>query len=141
MTFTYTPPVDGIFAEARDEVRYLARDTVETAQSASDEEIAYLLRQWDNDVYASAAALAMNLANSYDRLAASSGSSKKVGDLNIAGRDYSLAATSYRALAEELRRRGSAGTSIPLLGLPHDIANGPVFTLGQHDFPGVGLPT
>lgn len=93
MTFTYTgdPSVS-----ARDRVRFLMGDVVSTAEvTLSDEEIAYLLDTWNDDVYEAARNGCEMLAA---RFTGKATTSKSVGDLSLS-KDYAGAASRFREQA------------------------------------------
>lgn len=96
MTFTYTgdPSVSD-----RDKVRFLMGDIVATAEvTLSDEEIAYLLDTWNDDVYEAARNGCESLAA---RLTGKATTSKSVGDLSLS-KDYSGAASRFREQAASI---------------------------------------
>lgn len=95
MSFTYTgdPSVS-----ARDKVRFLLSDTIQTEVHFQDEEIAWLLNEWA-DVYDAAAVGADILAGRY---AHQSDYSKSVGDLSLS-ESFGNQADKFRALASQIR--------------------------------------
>ena len=96
MAWTYTgdPSVS-----ARDKVRFLMGDIVQTAEvTLSDEEIAYLLDVWNDDVYEAARNGCESLAA---RFSAKATTSKSVGDLSLS-KDYAGAASRFREQAAVL---------------------------------------
>jgi hypothetical protein len=100
MTYTYTQPVAGVFPTLKDEVRFLAQDTIETVASVSDEEIVYLLGSYNNQIYITASQLAATIAMKYGKEAAVT--SRSVGDLSISVQ-YSETAKFYQTLADKLK--------------------------------------
>lgn len=100
MTFTYAQPVAGVFPSLKDEVRFLAQDTEQSEASVSDEEIAYLLVTYDNQIYITASQVAATVAMKYGKEAAVS--SRSVGDLSISVQ-YTESANWYQALADKLK--------------------------------------
>jgi hypothetical protein len=95
MTFTYS---GNPAASDKDAVRFLLNDTTEANETnISDEEINYLLAQWEN-VYEAARAGAEHLAATYAQLA---DTSKSVGDISIS-KTYSNQAAQYHTLAQSL---------------------------------------
>jgi len=100
MAFTYAQPVAGVFPSLKDEVRFLAQDTVETDASVSDEEIAYLLVSYENQVYITASQVAATVAMKYGKEAAIT--SRSVGDLSISVQ-YAETAKFYQTLADKLK--------------------------------------
>jgi len=100
MTYSYSQPIAGIFPTLKDEVRFLAQDTVESDASISDEEIAYLLETYDNQVYITASQVAATLAMRYGKEAAIT--SRSVGDLSISAQ-YAETAKWYQGLASKLK--------------------------------------
>ena len=99
MSFTYTEPIAGVFSTLKDEVRFLGQDTVESVASLSDEEIAYLLVSYENQIYISASQLAATIAVKYGKEAAVT--SRSVGDLSISV-SYADASKFYQTLADKL---------------------------------------
>ncbi len=97
MAFTYVDPSSG----NRDKVRFLIQDTISTDAQLSDEEIAYLLTTWNNNVYDAAIAAAEVIAGRY---AHKTNYSRSVGDLSIS-EQYGASALEFRALAESLRKQ------------------------------------
>lgn len=97
MTFTYIDPSSG----NRDKVRFLLQDTVSTDANLTDEEIAYLLTTWSNNVYDAAIAGAELIAGQY---AHKTNYSRSVGDLSIS-ESYGQSASEFRMLAERLRKQ------------------------------------
>ena len=100
MTFTYTQPVAGVFPTLKDEVRFLAQDTVENSSSVSDEEIVYLLASYDNQIYITASQVAATISMKYGKEAAVT--SRSVGDLSISVQ-YAETAKWYQTLADKLK--------------------------------------
>lgn len=101
MTWTYTNDPSVV---ARDKVRFLIGDTDTANQLITDEEIAFLLAEWNNDGYVSAARGCDALAA---RFAAKSDQSKSVGDLSLTTH-YGEQATRYMALGAALLDQASA---------------------------------
>jgi hypothetical protein len=86
----------------RNAVRFLSGDTVQTADvTLQDEEIDYLLTEWEN-VYDAAAASCESRAARYANRASGS---KKVGDLSLAI-DYDKSAKGLLDMAERLHEQG-----------------------------------
>lgn len=105
MTWNYTLPTAGAWADQVSQLRFLVRDTVQRPQSLSDEEVQLLIAEWqaahqgvDLDVYEVASQLADAMADSYSSAAAVT---KKVGDTSLT-RSYSGESDRYRALARRL---------------------------------------
>lgn len=125
MTFTYTQPVAGAFPTLKDEVRFLAQDTVETDASVSDEEIVYLLTTYENQIYITASQVAATISMKYGKEAAVT--SRSVGDLSISVQ-YAETAKWYKTLSDKLK-----------LGKPDNSARAYFvdtprqFTIGQFD--------
>ena len=93
-------------SSSTDKVRFLCGDTDTTNQQVSNEEIAFLLSEWNNNAYLSASFACDAISGKYS---AKSDSSRSVGDLSISiqygaqakifmERAASLRALSYRAL-------------------------------------------
>jgi hypothetical protein len=97
MAFTYIDPSSG----NRDKVRFLVQDTDSTDFHLHDEEIAYLLTTWGNDVFDAAIAAADIIAGSF---AHKTNYSRSIGDLSIS-ESYASSAVEFRALADRLRRQ------------------------------------
>ena len=103
---------------SRDAVRFLIRDTVETAPLFSDQEIAWLLSQNGGHIYRAAAIAAEQLVSLFISSATTSSSTSigsiktmTVGALSIT---YTVAssveqASEYRRIAADLRRLASIG--------------------------------
>lgn len=108
----------------KDRVRYLLGDTKETAQSLTDEEIAYELTIAEDDAVKAAIAVAESMASRYAGL---SGSSKKVGDVMIAN-DHAGTAQRFRDLARRLAAR-YGGIAVPLIMDTRES----VFAIGAED--------
>lgn len=108
MTWTYSGNPG---STKKDEVRFLLGDNKETAQSLSDEEIAYLLGLNSNDAYTTAAEGAGRMAVRYLGLSATT---KRVGDLSLS-HDYANQAAAYRELERILR----AGRTAYDVGSPY----------------------
>lgn len=138
MTFSYTgPDGTGVFAEAKDETRFLSRDTVLTAYSIADEELMYYL-------LAEAGSTRLAAADALDaRATAIEAAQKKevrIGPFLTQG-DTAVSAQGLRALADGLRNGTTGGPNAPVVSLDGDGAawQQPVFALGMDDAPG-GLP-
>jgi len=84
-------------ASNTDKIRFLSGDTDVANPLATNEEIAFLLLEWNNDFYYAAAAVCDYAAN---KAAAKADQSKSVGDLSIS--------TQYAALADSLHKRAHA---------------------------------
>jgi hypothetical protein len=97
VAFTYVNPSSG----NRDKVRFLIQDTVSTDAHLQDEEIAYLLSTWNDNVYDAAIAGAEVIAGAY---AHKTNYSRSVGDLSIS-EQYGASAVEFRALADTLRKQ------------------------------------
>lgn len=125
MTFTYAQPVAGVFPTLRDEIRFLAQDTVSTIASVSDEEIAYLLVSYENQVYITASQVAATVALKYGKEAAVT--SRSVGDLSISVQ-YAETAKFYQTLADKLKlgKQDNAAKSF-FIDTPYQ------FDIGQFD--------
>jgi hypothetical protein len=94
MAFTYVDPSSG----NRDKVRFLIQDTDSTDPHLTDEEIAYLLTTWSNDVFDAAIAGAEIISGKY---AHKTNYSRSIGDLSIS-ESYGASAQEFRALAQRL---------------------------------------
>jgi hypothetical protein len=142
MTFSYTEPdiTTGLYADPKDEVRYLSADIVQTPYSATDEEIAYLLGKNNDDVILAAAEAFDRRADKYKDRAKQV---KRVGDLQIAN-DYTQIGIDLNSAATKLRNDGatsSNGQIAPLdPGWNGDSFYGretyPVFKVGMGDYRG-----
>lgn len=125
MTFSYTLPVQGVYANAKDEVRFLLRDTVETDFSLQDEELLYLLEDSEDRVYLAASKGAMTIASKYGQ--AATVASRSIGDLSIST-GYKEAASEYQRLSKELRL-GKKDTAT----VTYFVEAESQFTIGQFD--------
>jgi len=125
MSFNYAQPIAGVFPSLKDEVRFLAQDTVQTDASVSDEEIAYLLATYDNQIYITASQVAATVALKYGKEAAVT--SRSVGDLSISVQ-YAETARFYEALAAKLKL-GKQDNSTS----PYFVAVDGQFAIGQFD--------
>jgi hypothetical protein len=96
MAFTYTGDPAG---SNRDKVRFLIQDTVASNALIQDEEIAYLLATWNNDVFDAAIAAAELISGQFAR---KTNYSRSVGDLSIS-ESFASSAAEYRTLADRLR--------------------------------------
>jgi hypothetical protein len=125
MTFSYTLPALGQFANLKDEVRFLLRDTVESSFSLADEEIQYLLGDSEDRPYLAASKGAMTIAAKYGQ--AATVASRSIGDLSIST-GYKDASAEYQRLSKELRM-GKKDTSTTA----YFISTESQFTIGQFD--------
>ena len=99
MTFTYSgDPSTSI----RNYVRFLIHDTDSTDALFSDEELNYVISEWNNDAYKAARECAEILIARFSRLADSS--SKSVGDISVS-ESYSSKIAHYKELANSLLTR------------------------------------
>lgn len=127
MSFSYSEPNNGVFPTKKDEVRFLLMDTIETEFSLSDQEIAYLLVQFDDKVYLASSQGALHLAVAYAQLAAVT--SKSVGDLSLS-LSYQNTSDEYKALAQRLRM-GIIDNTLAVYYAQADTEM--VFEIGQFD--------
>jgi hypothetical protein len=125
MTFSYTLPAQGQFANLKDEVRFLLRDTIESSFSLADEEIQYLLGDSEDRTYLAASKGAMTIAAKYGQ--AATVASRSIGDLSIST-GYKDASAEYQRLSKELRM-GKKDTSTRA----YFISTESQFTIGQFD--------
>lgn len=95
MTFTYVDPS----SNNRDKVRFLIGDTNSTDYHMQDEEIAYLLTTWSNNVYDAAIAGAEIIAGQF---AHKTNYSRSIGDLSIS-ESYQASADEFFKIADRLR--------------------------------------
>lgn len=100
MSWTYTNDPGNV---ARDAVRFLSGDTDENNQQASDEEIAFLLTEVNNDRYLAAAGVCEAAAG---RVSTKANESKKVGDLSISA-SYADQARNFTERAGALRAQAA----------------------------------
>lgn len=108
MTFSYSLPVAGVFANPKDEVRFLLRDTVNDPEiSISDEEIDFLLTTYDGEIYLAAAQGAMTLAMAHALQATVT--SRSIGDMSLS-LEHADSAEDYKMLSAFLRK-GKIGNS------------------------------
>lgn len=102
MTFSYS---GNPLASAKDQVRFLLGDTATGTGKLSDEEIAYLLTEWEDDTYAAAAAAAdiiSNNAAAYYDFSADGGTSS-IGQLQ----------ERYRQVARTIRQTRAQRAIVP----------------------------
>jgi hypothetical protein len=125
MAFTYSEAVAGVYADPKDEVRFLLMDTVQQERSLSDEEINYLLEFFDGSIYLAASQGALHLAIAYAQLSAVT--SKSVGDLSIS-LSYQNTAAEYKSLAAKLRL-GKINNNLSIYYVDADAQ----FAIGQFD--------
>lgn len=125
MTFSYTFPVQGIYANLKDEVRFLLRDTTKSDFSLADEEILYLLEDSQDRPYLAASKGATSIAAKYGQ--AATVSSRSIGDLSIST-GFKDASAEYQRLAKELRL-GRKNTATRAFFVDTESQ----FTIGQFD--------
>jgi len=125
MAFTYSEAVAGVYADPKDEVRFLLMDTVQQERSLSDEEINYLLEFFDGSIYLAASQGALHLAIAYAQLSAVT--SKSVGDLSIS-LSYQNTSAEYKSLAAKLRL-GKINNNLSVYYVDADAQ----FAIGQFD--------
>jgi hypothetical protein len=125
MTFSYNQPVSGVFANPKDEIRFLIRDTVSSAFSLSDEEILYLYDSLEDQLYLAASQGALQLSVNYAKEATVA--SKTVGDLSLS-LSFMDTSAEYKHLAEHLRL-GKIGNTLNVYFNPTDTQ----FYIGQFD--------
>lgn len=99
MTFTYSGDPS---TSTRNYVRFLINDTDSTDALFSDEELNYVISEWNNDAYKAARECAEILIARFSRQADST--SKSVGDISVS-ESFSNKITHYKELAESLLRR------------------------------------
>jgi len=130
MAFTYSQPVNGVFPTIKDEIRYLIGDRVQTDFSISDEEIAYLIKFFDNLTYSAASKAAESIAIEYSKQA---NSSRSVGDLSLST-SYQSTADAYMRLSNSLLEGpGSTYHQAYFIPVADQNVSSPLFTLGQFD--------
>ena len=100
MTWTYT---NAPSSSARDAVRFLSGDNDTANQGVTDEEIAFLLTEWNDNTYLAAAAVCDAMAGTATTNAVTS---KSVGDLSLS-LDYSGQAAALTARAAALRAQST----------------------------------
>ena len=100
MTFSYANAVNGVYADPKDEIRFLLRDTVQNDFSLQDEELYYLLKQFNNKVYLAASQGALELSIAYAKEATIA--SKTVGDVSLS-LSYMDTSAEYKHLQNHLR--------------------------------------
>lgn len=126
MTFSYTLPVAGVFANPKDEVRFLLRDIVNDPEiSISDEEIVFLLTTYDGEVYLAAAQGAMTLAMAHALQATVT--QRSIGDMSLS-LQHADSAEDYKNLSAFLRK-GKIGN----LFKPFFVDKAAQFEIGQFD--------
>ena len=99
MTFTYSGDPS---TSTRNYVRFLLNDTDSTDALFSDEELSYVITEWNGDAYDAARECAEILIARFARLADSS--SKSVGDISVS-ESYSSKIAHYKELANSLFQR------------------------------------
>ncbi len=99
MTFTYSGDPS---TSTRNYVRFLIHDTDSTDALFSDEELNYVISEWNNDAYKAARECAEILIARFSRLADSS--SKSVGDISVS-ESFTSKITHYKELANSLLSR------------------------------------
>lgn len=95
MTWSYSGDPS---SSAGDTVHFLLGDTDSTDPLLQDEEIAFLISEWDGNLYFAAAAGAEKLAEQFAREVSFSGDGANV--------DFSSLSTNYAAVAQRLRKLG-----------------------------------
>lgn len=125
MSFSYSLPVNGIFATPKDEIRFLLSDTIQSDFSLTDEEINYLYESLGEQLYLAASQGALQLSVSYAKEATIS--SKTVGDLSLS-LSYMDTSAEYKHLASHLRL-GKIGNSLNTFFVEKDAQ----FGIGQFD--------
>lgn len=125
MSFSYSLPVNGVFATAKDEIRFLLSDTVQTQFSLTDEEINYLYESLGEQLYLAASQGALQLSVAYAKEATIA--SKSVGDLSLS-LSYMDTSAEYKHLAQHLRM-GKIGNSLNVYYVEKDAQ----FAIGQFD--------
>lgn len=133
MTFSYSGNPS---SSSHDQVRFLIGDTDETEAKLQDEEITWLLSEWNDDIYQAAAASA-------DHLAATAASWFTYG-ADSTSISLSEAQSKYQSMAEWLRSQGrrrnrpvvyAGGTEVGdkiMHQMDDSVAKGS-FALGMHD--------
>lgn len=96
MTWTYSGNPS---SATKDKVRFLCGDTDPSNQQITDEEIAFLLSEWNGDAYVSAAFACEAIAGRYQSKA---DMSRSVGDLSISTQ-FSASAKGFMDRAATLR--------------------------------------
>jgi hypothetical protein len=130
MTFSYNQPSGGVFPTVKDEIRYLIGDRTQSDFSISDEEIAYLIKFFDNLTYSAASKAAETIAIEYAKQA---NSSRSVGDLSLST-SYQSTADHYMRLSKSLLEGpGSTYHQTYFVALSDQNVSSPLFTLGQFD--------
>lgn len=130
MSWTYSGnPADN----PRDQVRFLLGDTVQNAQSLTDEEIYYLITLNPGNPYRAAAEAAGILHTRYIGL---SSTMKRVGDLTLQT-SYAQTAAAFATLEKKLMRGRTAFD----VGAPVMFDDSPsIFGIGIHDETGGRFP-
>ncbi len=99
MTFTYSGDPS---TSTRNYVRFLLNDTDSTDALFSDEELSYVITEWNGDAYDAARECAEILIARFARLADST--SKSVGDISVS-ESFGSKVTHYKELANSLALR------------------------------------
>lgn len=113
----------------RDQVRFLIGDTDEKDQLLRDEEIQYLLQQYNNGIFQTAIRCCETISAKFSRRV-----SEAVGQVRI---EFQQAAKAYRDMVNDLRRRMAIEESTPTAGgifVADKIANATNPAIVQPDF-------
>jgi len=121
MTWSYTVPANGTFAEQAHHVRFLMGDTAKIPQSLQDEEIEFIIAEWqaanptatDVDMYQIASTVAYAVADRYAGLVSGG---KSAGDSSL-NRYYNGEMDRWRAVAARLGLKAVGGGASALSGM------------------------
>lgn len=114
---------------ANDKVRFLCGDTDTTNQQVSNEEIAFLLSEWNSNAYLSAAFACDAISGKYS---AKADLSRSVGDLSISSQ-YGASARTFMERAASLRALASRALP-PSVNFDTDTFDGTYdFTIGMDE--------
>lgn len=130
MTWTYSGNPS---ASNLDKVRFLCGDTDTTNQQVSNEEITFLLTEWNSNAYIAASEACVAIAG---KLAAKADMSRSVGDLSISTQ-YGAQAKTFLERADRLREQAGRAAA-PVVNFYTDANSnvfGPMnFSVGMDEF-------
>lgn len=110
-------------SSAKDKVRFLCGDTVSTNQQISDEEITFLLTEWNSNAYLAAAFACDAISGKYS---ARADLSRSVGDLSIS--------TQYGAQAKTFMERAASLRALAVRASPPAVNFDTAIFNGTYDF-------
>lgn len=120
-------------ASSLDKVRFLSGDTDTNNQQISNEEITFLLSEWNSDAYIAASEACVAIAG---KLTAKADMSRSVGDLSISTQ-YGAQAGAFMGRAERLREQAGRAAAPVANFFTDDNSNvfGPTrFSVGMDEY-------